>query len=86
MLAWCMSSPPCASAKGTAPLRTASGSIFHASHLGLLICKKHCASQLLQGMVCTCCSTCHSVEELITAGGATVVHMLSGLTRHTVDL
>ena len=35
---WCMSRPPCASAKGTAPLLTASGSIFHASHFGLLIC------------------------------------------------
>ena len=33
-----MSRPPWASAKGTAPVRTASGNIFQASHFGLLIC------------------------------------------------
>ena len=36
-LTWCMSNPPWASANATSPCCTASGSIFHASHLGLLI-------------------------------------------------
>lgn len=36
-----MSKPPCATAKATCPVLTASGSTFQASHLGLLICATH---------------------------------------------